>query len=117
MGTFRDTEQLYRVLDTLFRRLSDRRDVASALLAGRFILRFHYTDPDGQITIDMTGQELSWEVGESSLTPALELFQSADVAHDFWLGELNVPLAIASRKVISRGDITKALSLLPAIKP
>jgi len=117
MRTFRDTEQLYRVLDTLFRRLSDRREVVSALLAGRFVLRFHYTEPDGQITIDMTGQELSWEVGESSLTPALELFQSADVAHDFWLGELNVPLAIASRKVISRGDITKALALLPAVKP
>lgn len=117
MTTFRDTEHLYRVLDTLFRRLSDRRSIAEAMLSGRFILRFHYTDPSGQITIDMTGSELRWELGDSSLTPTLELFQSGDVAHRFWLGELNVPLAIASRKVVSRGDITKALGLLPAIKP
>ncbi len=116
-STFRDTLELYRVLDTLFRRLSDSQPVAQKLLSGKFVLRFHYTDPDGQITIDLRGSELSWELGESALSPALELFQSADVAHDFWLGELNVPMAIASRKVVSRGDITKALSLLPAIKP
>ena len=117
MSTFRDTAQLYQVLDALFRKVSEQRAVAQKLLAGKFILRFHYTDPDGQVTIDMTGPELRWECGESELLPALELFQSADVAHDFWLGELNVPMAIASRKVVSRGDITKALSLLPAIKP
>ena len=117
MSTFRDTEQLYEVLDTLFRRLSDRRPIVDALLAGRFVLRFRYTDPEGQITIDTRGSELTWELGPSTLTPDLELFQSADVAHRFWLGELNVPMAIASRNVVSRGDITKALALLPAIKP
>lgn len=117
MPTFRDTEQLYRVFDTLLRRVSDRQPIVEALLAGRFVLRFHYTEPEGRITVDLRAPPLRWELGESSLSPDLELFQSADVAHRFWLGELNVPLAIASRKIVSRGDITKALALLPAIKP
>ncbi len=117
MATFHDSDQLYRVFDRLFARLSDHRPSAEALLAGDFILRFHYTEPDGQITVDLTGPQLRWELGDSALTPALELFQSADVAHAFWLGELNVPLAIASRKVVSRGALDKALALLPAIKP
>ncbi len=117
MPTFHDTEQLYRVLDTLFRRVSDHRSIVDALLSARFVLRFHYTDPDGRVTVDMRGPELRWELGDSPLVPDLELFQSADVAHRFWLGDLNVPLAIASRKVVSRGDIRKALALLPAVKP
>jgi 2-oxoisovalerate dehydrogenase E1 component len=114
---FADTEQLYQVLDGLFRRISENAEIERALLAGKFVLRFRYSDPDGQVTADLRGDSLTWELGDSDLTPDLELIQSADVAHDFWLGELNVPLAIASRKVVSRGDISKALALLPAVKP
>ena len=117
MAIFHSSKQLYEVLDALFLRLSEQQPVARALQAGRFILRFHYTDPEGQVTVDLTRPELHWEFGESTLHPALEFFQSADVAHRFWLGALNLPLAIASRKVVSRGDISKALSLLPALKP
>ena len=117
MPIFQSSEHLYQVLDALFRRLSGQAAIVRALQAGHFVLRFHYTDPDGVVTIDLTRAELHWELGESALVPDLELFQSGDVAHRFWLGALNVPLAIASRKVVSRGNIGKALALLPAIKP
>ncbi len=117
MPIFVDTEQLYQALDALFRRIVDHEEIEKALLAGNFVLRFRYTEPDGQVTADLRGSSLTWELGESELTPDLELIQTADVAHDFWLGELNVPLAIASRKVVSRGDISKALALLPVVKP
>ncbi len=117
MPVFADTDQLYTALNALFRRIAADEAVVKALLAGKFVLRFRYTDPEGQVTADLRGTSLSWECGDSDLTPDLELIQSADVAHDFWLGNLNVPLAIASRKVVSRGDIAKALALLPAIKP
>ena len=117
MPVFRDATQLYRVFDELLGRLSERRDIAAPLLAGRFILRFRYSEPEAQVTVDLRGNALRWELGDSELSPDLELIQKGDVAHDFWLGRLNVPLAIASRKVVSRGDISKALALLPAIKP
>ena len=45
------------------------------------------------------------------------MIQSGDTAHLFWLGQLNVARAIATRKVVSRGSVPKALALLPAIKP
>jgi 2-oxoisovalerate dehydrogenase E1 component len=105
------------VLDTLLRRVTEQPAVANGLLAGRFVLRFHYTEPSGQVTVDLRGPDLTWELGESRLAADLELFQAAEVAHRFWLGALNVPLAIASRKVVARGDVTKALALLPAVKP
>ncbi len=117
MSTFRNIEHLYQVLDTLFGRLSAQPPIVEALQAGCFVLRFHYSDPVGQVTVDLTRPQLHWELGDSALKPDLELFQAAEVAHRFWLGELNVPLAIASRKVVARGDITRALALLPAVKP
>jgi len=117
MGVFRDTTHLYRVLDAFFTRLLTRDEIARPLHAASFVLRFRYTDPDGQVTIDLRELPIRWVFGDSDLQPELEMIQSADTAHQFWLGNLNVPVAIATRKVVSRGPIRKALELLPAIKP
>lgn len=116
MPTFRDAEQLYGVLDRLFARLSQDARSAEALAAGGFVLRFRYTEPQAQVTLDLRGPPIRWELGESALAPDLEMMQSADVAHRFWLGELDVPRAIATRQVVSRGPVHKALKLLPAVK-
>jgi 2-oxoisovalerate dehydrogenase E1 component len=117
MSPFADRSELYQVLGALFQRVADEPPVARALVADGLVLRFHYTEPEGQITVDLRGPELRWELGPSELRPTLEMFQSAEVAHRFWLGELNVPLALASRKVVARGDVAKALALLPALRP
>ncbi|MBW1878370.1 MAG: hypothetical protein JRJ84_08420, partial [Deltaproteobacteria bacterium] len=117
MPTFRDTNHLYEVLDALFQRMAEREEVANGLLAGGFVLRFRYREPDGQVTIDLRESTLTWVFGETDLSPDLEMIQSGDTAHLFWLGRLNIPRAIATRKVVSRGPVTKALKLLPAVKP
>ena len=117
MQTFRDTAHLYAVLDPFFKRMTTQPEIADSLAAGAFVLRFRYTKPDGQVTIDLREQPISWTFGETPLAPDLEMIQSADTAHRFWLGQLNVPGALATRKVVARGPVTKALKLLPAIKP
>ena len=117
MAYFRDIDHFYEVLDAFFRRLAEREELVEPLLAGKFVLRFRYTDPDGQVTIDLRKGPLNWVFGETELRPDLEMIQSADTAHQFWLGRLNVGRAIATRRVVSRGPVTKALKLLPAVKP
>ncbi len=117
MPVFRDTDQLYEVLGAFFERLMQRADVADALVKGSFVLRFRYTEPEGQVTIDLRSLPITWAFGESDLSPDLEMIQSADTAHEFWLGHLNVPMALAARRVVSRGSVAKALALLPAVEP
>ncbi len=117
MAVFRNTEHLYEVLDAFFKRVAERPEVAESLLAGALVIRFRYSEPEGQITVDLRQGPVSWQTGESELEPDVEMIQSADTAHQFWLGRLNVPTAIATRKVVSRGPVAKALKLLPAVKP
>jgi len=116
MTTFRDTDELYRVMGALFERLQADEEIAAQLGATGLVLRFRWTDPEGEATIDLRGR-VSFTLGPSDLEPQVEMIQSADVAHRFWLGRLNVPAAIASRQVVARGSVAKALKLLPAIKP
>lgn len=117
MPVFRDTNHLYQVLGALFDRLRAEPRIADRLLEGKLVVRFRFTDPEGMVTIDLRQAPITYTFGASDLQPDVEMIQSGDTAHQFWLGRLNVARAIATRKVISRGSVPKALALLPAIKP
>ena len=41
----------------------------------------------------------------------------ADVAHRFWLGKVNVTIAIARGQIKTRGPVAKILKLVPLVKP
>ena len=117
MPVFRDTDHLYHVLGTLFERVRAEPEVANRLLEGNLVVRFRFTDPEGMATVDLRRAPIAYTLGESDLEPDVEMIQSGDTAHQFWMGQLNVARAIATRKVVSRGSVPKALALLPAVKP
>jgi pyruvate/2-oxoglutarate/acetoin dehydrogenase E1 component/TPP-dependent pyruvate/acetoin dehydrogenase alpha subunit len=117
MPVFRNIDHLYRVLDELFSRVAAHSEITDRLLKGKLVVRFRFKDPEGAVTIDLREAPITYAFGESDLTPDVEMIQSGDTAHQFWLGRLNVARAIATRKVVSRGSVPKALALLPAVKP
>jgi len=63
MRVFQDQKQLYRVLQAFFERLTARDEITDALVAGRFVLRFRYREPDGQVTIDLREKPVRWRFG------------------------------------------------------
>ena len=40
-----------------------------------------------------------------------------DVAHQFWMGKVNLLAALSRRQIVAKGPIPKTLKLLPAIAP
>ncbi|MFO3796361.1 MAG: thiamine pyrophosphate-dependent enzyme, partial [Anaerolineales bacterium] len=117
MPVFRSTDELYAVMGTLFERLKQDEQLATRLLEGNLVVRFRWNNPPGEVTIDLRRAPIAYTFGPCDLQPDVEMTQDADVAHEFWLGRLNVPRAIASRQVIAKGSLPKALKLLPAIQP
>ena len=49
--------------------------------------------------------------------PDVVFKQSAEFSNRFWQGKENVIAALAKRQVSARGSITKALALIPVIRP
>jgi hypothetical protein len=41
----------------------------------------------------------------------------ADVAHEFWLGNVNLMVALTRKQIVAKGPIPKIMKLLPVIKP
>jgi hypothetical protein len=75
------------------------RSVAQAHLVVRFV--FKEPEASSRLTCDENRSHSFW--ARCDLEPDVEMIQSGEVAHLFWLGRLNVPQAIATRKV-TRAD-------------
>jgi hypothetical protein len=118
MAYFSSSDELNRVMDILWQKIKADPGMSHKLLESKLIVQFKYRDPDGLLTIDCsTGQNMDIIIGHTNLKPVVEMSMKADVAHEFWLGKVNVPLAIMSGKIVSKGPTPKALALLPVIKP
>ena len=117
MGTFTSSEQLLETLGGFFRHLLQTPGIRESLLASKLVLRFNYKEPEASITVDLTGDLGVVTTNDTAKTPLVEMSMKADVAHRFWMGQVNLVVALARREIIAKGPIPKILKLLPIIKP
>jgi len=117
MTVFRDTQHLYKVLGMLFERVVAEPDIHRALVKSGILVQFTFKEPEGKILLDLRKSPISIIYDPTGYQPDVEFIQSGDNAHQFWLGELSMTSAVATRKVIAKGSVPKAVALLPAIQP
>ena len=117
MGLFESSEKFEEVLGGFFRKVSDTPNVADKLLASNLIIRFTYSDPDVVIVVDCSGDTVDVRPGDTETKAEVEMSMSADIAHKFWFGKVNLMAALTRRQMVAKGPIPKILKLLPAIKP
>ena len=51
------------------------------------------------------------------MEPEVTMEMKADTAHRFWLGKVNVTMAIARGEIKPQGPVSKILKLVPLTKP
>lgn len=117
MGTFESSEKLEEVLGGFFRVMGETPAIADKLLASGMIIRFKYTDPDLVIVVDASGDKIDVRPHDTETKAVVEMSMSADVAHRFWFGKVNLTIALTRKEMVAKGPIPKVLKLLPAIKP
>jgi putative sterol carrier protein len=123
MGLFKDTAEFQEVFDLLMREILTHPLIGPKLARSNLVVQFQYTEPDAQITINFKepakdpklSGNYTW--GETLWQPDVIFKQSADFSNRFWQGKENVIAALAKRHVTARGSITKALALIPVIRP
>lgn len=118
MSVFTSTDELQQVMSELWAEIKNTPDMAQKLIDSKLVVQFRYREPEGLMTIDCAdGVEMKIHVGQTEIKPVIEMSMKADIAHEFWLGKVNVPMALMMGKIVSRGPTPKALALLPVIKP
>ncbi len=118
MNPYKSKDEFVAILSELWNRIFRTREIIDAVSAAKLIVRFRFTDFKTDFYVDITGDipRFFWDP-EAPPGFDVEMILSSEVNHAFWMEDLNVPLALASRKIIAKGSVQKALKLLPALKP
>jgi len=144
MTVFKDTNHMYDVLGVLWKMLfneeeaenfSDflknaglnqdeinkfqqvRTEGISKFYKADITIKFTLSDPDGTIWVIHGKDKPEVVLGSYDAKPDVEMILSGDNAHKFWLNKLSIPVAMATRKIKTKGAVTKVLGLLPLVKP
>ena len=70
------------------------------------------------ITVKMKdGEDGQVDFGATDMQPEIVMSMEADTAHKFWLGKVNVTMALAKGQMKAKGPVAKILKLVPLVKP
>jgi putative sterol carrier protein len=115
---FKDADDVYRYIGRLFEDLADDDELAPKFRRANTIVQYRYRDPDSQITVKLIeGEDGQVDCGATSMEPEVVMSMEADTAHRFWLGKVNVTVALARGQMKARGPVAKILKLVPLVKP
>ena len=107
MGLFKDSETFEKMLGGFFKLVADTPAIADKLLASNLIIRFRYSDPDVVILVDCSGDKMDVRPGDMETKEIVDMSMSADIAHKFWFGKVNLMAALTRKQMIAKGPIPK----------
>jgi hypothetical protein len=117
VGLFESGDVFETMLGGFFRLVADTPQIAEKLVASRLKIRFTYTDPDSVLVIDCSQGAVEVRPGDTTTKADVDMSMTADIAHRFWFGKVNLMQALTRKQMVAKGPIPKILALLPAIKP
>jgi putative sterol carrier protein len=118
VGYFKDSEEVYDTLGRLFVEITEDDELAPKFKKANTIVRYEHTEPEAVITVLIKdGEEARVDFGDTELEPEVTMTMAADTAHRFWLGQVNVTVALARGEIKATGPVAKILKLVPLTKP
>ena len=118
MGHFKDADEVYRFIGRLFQDLAQDEELAPKFQKANTIVQYQYRDPESQVTVSLREEDDGRvDLGETTMEPEVVMTMDADTAHRFWLGKVNVTVALARGQMKARGPVAKILKLVPLTKP
>jgi putative sterol carrier protein len=118
LGYFQNDQEVYDTIGKLFEDLRDDTELFQKFQKANTIVRYEFREPDSQITVKMLdGEPGQVDLGASELEPEVTMSMEADTAHRFWLGKVNITVALARGQIKAQGPVAKILKLVPLVKP
>jgi putative sterol carrier protein len=115
---FKDAQEVYETIGKLFADIASDEELAPKFRKANTIVQYDYSNPDSVITVRLQeGQPGDVDFGETQMEPEVTMSMEADTAHRFWLGKVNVTVALARGQIKAKGPVAKILKLVPLTKP
>ena len=118
MPYFKDADEVYAYIGKLFEDLAADEELAPKFRKANTIVQYQYRNPESVITVKVKeGEDGQVDLGDTNMEPEVVMSMEADTAHRFWLGKVNVTVALARGQMKAKGPVAKILKLVPLTKP
>jgi len=118
MAYFTSEQEVYDTIGKLFLDLAEDDELMPKFQRSNTIVQYDLRDPDSRITVRMKEDEApKVDLGTTDLDPEVVMTMDADTAHRFWLGKVNVTVALARGQIKAKGPVAKILRLVPMTRP
>ena len=118
MPYFKDADEVYSFIGKLFEDLAEDEELAPKFQKANTIVQYQYRNPESVITVKVKeGEDGQVDLGDTDMEPEVVMSMEADTAHRFWLGKVNVTVALARGQMKAKGPVAKILKLVPLVKP
>jgi len=115
---FKDAQEVYDTIGKLFVDIANDEELAPKFRKADTIVQYDYRNPESMVTVRLQeGQPGDVDFGPTEMEPEVVMSMEADTAHRFWLGRVNVTVALARGQIKARGPVAKILKLVPLTKP
>src|SRR3954468_3514804 len=119
MPYFKDADDVYANLGLFVRQLAVDPEMAPALKRADTTFQMRLRQPDATVTLrtPTDSEPAQVDLGDTTLHRQVVLQLDPAPAHRFWLGQVNVAVALAQGDIRARGPVAKILKIVPLVKP
>jgi len=112
MRYFSDSDELYLLLQKLFKQIgSNNSNASKVIMDSRLSIQIRFNDPKAEVFIDGRKNPVQISYRTRNSRPDFDVELPADMFHKIMTGNVNMKKAIASGKFKVRGPIWKAFVL------
>ncbi|OBC11970.1 sterol carrier protein [Mycobacterium sp. 852013-50091_SCH5140682] len=109
---FASSAEVTKYIGGIFEAAFDDPEIGPKLEATGLVVAFDFTDPEAVVLIDMANKTVQ-EGLEGGAQPMATMSMTADTGNAYWQGKVNLPLAMAKKKIKVDGNVASLLKLAP----
>ena len=109
---FADSAEVTKYIGGIFEAAFQDAEIGPKLVDTGLVVAFDFTEPAAVVVIDMANKAVREGVAGGQ-PPIATMSMTADTGNAYWQGRVNLPLAMAKKKIKVDGSVASLLKLAP----
>ena len=109
---FSNSTEVTKYIGGIFETAFEDPEIGPKLVDTGLVIAFDFTDPEAVVVIDMANKVVREGLADGS-APTATMSMTADTGNAYWQGQVNLPLAMAKKKIKVDGNVASLLKLAP----
>jgi SCP-2 sterol transfer family len=109
---FQNSAEIAKYIGGIFEAAFEDPEIGPKLVDTGLVIAFDFTDPEAVVVIDMANKAVR-EGLAGGTAPTATMSMTAETGNAYWQGKVNLPLAMAKKKIKVEGNVASLLKLAP----